>query len=154
MLRLSKMTDYAVVVMGEMARRPQDTMTATGLAERTSLPAPTVQKILKLIARDGLAASIRGAAGGYRLARPAAEISMADVIAAIDGPIALTECVDGAPHACGVGQVCAMRGNWDRVNRAVQSALESVSLADMSQPAGAWALPPAERRPPLAVAAD
>lgn len=154
MLRLSKMTDYAVVVMGEMARRPQETMTATGLAERTSLPAPTVQKILKLIARDGLAVSIRGAAGGYRLARGAAEISVADVIAAVDGPIALTECVDGAPNACGVGQVCAMRGNWDRVNRAVQSALESVSLADMAQPAGIWALPPTAAKPPLAVAAD
>jgi FeS assembly SUF system regulator len=154
MLRLSKMTDYAVVVMGEMARRPQETMTATGLAERTSLPAPTVQKILKLIARDGLAVSIRGAAGGYRLARGAAEISVADVIAAVDGPIALTECVDGAPNACGVGQVCAMRGNWDRVNRAVQTALESVSLADMAQPAGIWALPPTAAKPPLAVAAD
>jgi len=154
MLRLSKMTDYAVVVMGEMARRPQETMTATGLAERTSLPAPTVQKILKLIARDGLAVSIRGAAGGYRLARGAADISVAEVIAAIDGPIALTECVDGAPNGCGVGQVCAMRGNWDRVNRAVQSALESVSLADMARPGGVWALPAGPARPPLAVAAD
>lgn len=153
MLRLSKMTDYAVVALGEMARRPAETMTATALAERTGLPAPTVQKLLKLLARDGIVASIRGAAGGYRLARPAEAVSVAEIIHAVDGPIALTECVDGAGGACGVEGVCSMRGNWDRVNRAVRSALMSVSLADMAQPAGPWAVPAAGAAA-LAVAAD
>ncbi|HZH25880.1 MAG TPA: SUF system Fe-S cluster assembly regulator [Azospirillaceae bacterium] len=133
MLRLSKLTDYAVVVMTEMLRTPTAVMTAGELAARTGLPAPTVQKILKLLAKDGLMASTRGASGGYALARPAAHISVADIIAAVDGPIALTDCVGGAEGCC-VEELCPMRGNWDKVNRAVRAALEGVSLADMASP--------------------
>jgi FeS assembly SUF system regulator len=134
MLRLSKLTDYAVVLMGEMARRPDAMTTAAELTSRTGLPAPTVQKLLKLLARDGLMQSVRGAAGGYRLARGADAISVAEIIAAVDGPIALTDCVGGLDGACGVEELCPMRGNWDKVNRAVQAALQSVTLADMSVP--------------------
>jgi FeS assembly SUF system regulator len=132
MLRLSKLTDYAVVLMGEMARRPGAITTAAELTARTGLPAPTVQKLLKLLARDGLMASVRGAAGGYRLARAADGISVAEIISAVDGPIALTDCVGGGDGSCGVEDLCPMRGNWDKVNRAVQAALQSVTLADMA----------------------
>ncbi|MBB6253984.1 FeS assembly SUF system regulator [Nitrospirillum iridis] len=128
------MTDYAVVVMTTMSQGEGGTHTATSLAERTGLPAPTVAKILKLLARDGLMASHRGAAGGYSLARDPDDINVAQIIAAIDGPIALTDCVDGAEGACGVQSLCPRRGNWDRVNRAVRTALEGVSLTEMSQP--------------------
>jgi FeS assembly SUF system regulator len=134
MLRLSKLTDYAVVLMGEMARRPGAMTTAADLTARTGLPAPTVQKLLKLLARDGLMTSVRGAAGGYRLSRSAHAISVAEIIAAVDGPIALTDCVGGGDGTCGVEELCPMRGNWDKVNRAVQAALQSVSLSDMSAP--------------------
>jgi len=134
MLRLSKLTDYAVVVMTEMLRAPVAVMTAGELAARTGVPAPTVQKILKLLARDGLMVSTRGASGGYALARPAAHISVADIIAAVDGPITLTDCVGGAEGCCDVEGLCPMRGNWDKVNRAVRAALEGVSLADMALP--------------------
>jgi FeS assembly SUF system regulator len=143
MLRLSKLTDYAVVLMGEMARRPGAITTAAELTSRTGLPAPTVRKLLKLLAREGLMASVRGAAGGYRLARGAGAISVAEIIAAVDGPIALTDCVGGHDGACGVEELCPMRGNWDKVNRAVQAALQSVTLADMSVP-----VPPASARAP------
>ncbi|MDZ5646185.1 SUF system Fe-S cluster assembly regulator [Nitrospirillum sp. BR 11828] len=134
MIRLSKLTDYAVVVMTAMMQGDGGPHTAVSLAERTGLPAPTVSKILKLLARDGLMASHRGAAGGYRLARAPDAINVAQIIAAIDGPIALTDCVEGAPGACGVESLCPRRGNWDRVNRAVRGALEGVSLADMARP--------------------
>jgi len=136
MIRLSKLTDYAVVLLTAMGRPETDggagMHTATSLADRTAVPAPTVQKILKLLARDGIVVSTRGAAGGYSLSRPADAISVASIIQAVDGPIALTDCVDGQEGSCGVERLCPMRGNWDRVNKAVRAALEQVSLADMA----------------------
>ncbi|WP_119678971.1 SUF system Fe-S cluster assembly regulator [Indioceanicola profundi] len=139
MIRLSKLTDYAVVVLTEMTRVEPGTgkpavFTAPALADRTAAPVPTVQKVLKLLARDGIVVSTRGAAGGYSLARPADRISVAEIITAIDGPIALTDCVDGGEGSCGVQPLCPMRGNWDKVNRAVRTALDGVSLADMAVP--------------------
>ncbi|HYE52346.1 MAG TPA: SUF system Fe-S cluster assembly regulator [Azospirillaceae bacterium] len=134
MIRLSKLTDYAVVVMTTMMRSDSAMHTAASLADRTGLPAPTVSKLLKLLAKEGLLASHRGAAGGYSLARAPREITVAAVIQAIDGPIALTDCVDGAEGACGVESLCPRRGNWDKVNQAVRRALEGVTLADMAEP--------------------
>ena len=133
MLRLSKMNDYAVVVLGHMAARA-GLATAPEVAEATGLPAATVSQVLKKLAHAGLVVSQRGAHGGYSLGRTPAEISVADLVEALEGPVALTACVDGAEGGCGVETSCPMRGSWDRVNGAIRAALESVTLADMLAP--------------------
>ena len=134
MLRLSRMTDYAVVILTQMGRDPRALHTTQQLADSTAVPAPTVAKLLKMLVRDGLAVSHRGAAGGYSLTRSPENIAVAEVIAAVDGPIALTACVDGATGSCTVEHLCPLRGNWNKVNSAVRNALEQVSLADMMAP--------------------
>jgi FeS assembly SUF system regulator len=142
MLRLSKLTDYAVVVLirlGECDRegRALDgapcVQTSPGLSAGTGVPEPTVAKVLKSLATAGLVSSHRGARGGYRLVRPLEAISVADVIAAVDGPIALTACVDGSTACCDVSSVCAVKGRWDLVNEAMLRSLHAISLADMRQ---------------------
>lgn len=130
MIRLSKLTDYAIVVMSEMAR-DGGTLTVPCLADRTGVPAPTVAKVLKALAPAGLMTSQRGASGGYTLCRPATAISIAEIITALEGPIALTACLEGADAQCGVESLCPMRGGWEKVNRAIRTALEEVTLADM-----------------------
>ncbi|MGH7118909.1 MAG: SUF system Fe-S cluster assembly regulator [Acetobacteraceae bacterium] len=130
MLRLSKLTDYAVVVLVRLSQRA-GIETSPGIAQGTAIPEPTVAKVLKILASRGLVRSQRGARGGYRLARPLAEIAIADVIAAVDGPIALTACVDGASAGCDVLEVCPVRGRWDPVNAAIREALAAISLEDM-----------------------
>lgn len=142
MIRLSKLTDYAIVVMSEMARRLDTVHTVSQLADRTGVPAPTVAKLMKTLTPAGLMTSHRGAAGGYALSRPAESISIADIVTALDGPIALTACVEGAGEECGVERLCPMRGNWEKINRAIRGALEQVSLADMMVPP--WLPPPGE----------
>jgi FeS assembly SUF system regulator len=136
MIRLSKLTDYAIVVLTEMARSGTDaTFPVHTLALRSSVPEPTVAKLMKALTRGGIVQSSRGTAGGYRLSRAAADISMADVVSALEGPIALTDCVGGHDDTgCQVERLCAVRGNWDRINNALISALASVSLAEMSAP--------------------
>ena len=131
MLRLNRITDYAIVVLAQMAREPERLATAPHLAQDPTVPLPTVSKVLKDLAREGVLVSERGAHGGYRLARPPAEITVLEIIRALEGPVSLTACVDGTEGNCGVESLCPMRGNWDRVNRAIRAALESVSLADM-----------------------
>ena len=134
MLRLSKMNDYAVVVLAHMAARPGALVTAPEIAEATGLPATTVSQVLKKLANARLVVSHRGAHGGYALERKPADISVASLVEALEGPVALTACVDGAEGCCGVEAMCPMRGSWDRVNAAIRSALDSVSLADMLLP--------------------
>ncbi|PJK31677.1 SUF system Fe-S cluster assembly regulator [Minwuia thermotolerans] len=142
MMRLSKMTDYAVVMMGHMGQSTGRVFAATQIADGTGVPQPTVSKLLKELARGGLLVSIRGAQGGYRLDRTPDEITVAEIVQALEGPIALTACVDGADDSCHVESFCGMRGNWNKVNNAIRTALESVTLADMAvQP---MAFPPAE----------
>ena len=146
MLRLSKLTDYAVVVLVRLAQRGEETdavQTSPGIAGAIGIPEPTVAKVLKALAGAGLVASQRGARGGYRLMRPLAGIPVADVIAAIDGPIALTACVDGAQASCETSRLCPVAGRWDPVNDAIQSALGAITLADMQDAA----IPRAFRRP-------
>lgn len=132
MLRVSKLTDYAVVVLarlaGDGAMQP-----SPALAALTGVPEPTVAKVLKSLGTAGLVASQRGARGGYRLMRPLEAISVADVIAAVDGPIALTACVDGGHAACDVSTLCAVKGRWDLVNDAIRQALTAITLADMRE---------------------
>ncbi len=132
MFRLNRLTDYAVVVMTRMTDRPDDVHTAPQIATDTGIPLPTVAKLLNALARESLVLSHRGAAGGYTLGRPAEEVSVAEIIQAMEGPIALTACVEGSGHHCEVECLCPMRGNWDQVNQAIHDALSAVTLADMA----------------------
>jgi FeS assembly SUF system regulator len=134
MIKLGKLTDYAVVLLRQMATDPAVVHTAPRLSERTGLPDPTVAKVLKILGRAGILRSQRGAAGGYGLARGAAVITVAEIITAMEGPIALTECVSTSLSSCSVETLCPMRGGWEKVNLALRTALESVTLADMMQP--------------------
>lgn len=132
MMRLSKLTDYAVVMMVHMGQTDGRVFSAAQIAEETGVPAPTVAKLLKELARADLLISIRGANGGYRMDRTPEEVSIAEVVQALEGPIALTACVDGADDNCTVESLCGMRGNWNKVNTAIRTALEGVSLAEMA----------------------
>lgn len=132
MLRISKLTDYAILAMVELAR-DGGILSAQRLAERTEVETPTVSKVLKLLAQSGLVISTRGANGGYRVARKAGEINVAEIIAAIEGPIAMTEC-SVEQGLCHVEHNCSMRSNWQRISLAVARALEEVSLAEMTMP--------------------
>ncbi len=134
MLRLNRLTDYAVVVLTQMARRPDCLASAQHIADQGSLPLPTVAKLLNGLARAGIVASHRGATGGYALGRPASEITVADIVQALEGPIALTACVEGSSDPCEVSSLCPMAGNWNKVNQAIRGALASVTLADMVMP--------------------
>ncbi len=132
MLRISKLTDYSIVILSFMAK---DTgkLTAIEIASATGIALPTVSKILKLLVNTGVLASIRGARGGYGLAGEPHKISVATVINAMEGPIALTEC-SISQQGCEQASGCDIHGNWSVINRTIQSALESVTLADMIRP--------------------
>ncbi|MDE2581173.1 MAG: SUF system Fe-S cluster assembly regulator [Rhodospirillales bacterium] len=151
MLRLSKLTDYAVVVLVRLGQPDaagdacRDVQTSPCIAAATGIPEPTVAKVLKTLASGGLVGSQRGARGGYRLLRPLDAIPIADVIAAIDGPIALTACVEGSGNGCSTESLCPVRGRWDPVNAAIQDALGAITLADMQEAA----IPRAFRIPAL-----
>ncbi|NIP74258.1 MAG: SUF system Fe-S cluster assembly regulator, partial [Gammaproteobacteria bacterium] len=125
-------TDYAVVVLTQMTQNPDEVRTAPQIAQGTGVPLPTVAKLLNGLAHERLIASHRGAAGGYMLNRPAETITVAEIIQALEGPIALTACVEGAASGCEVESLCPMRGNWNRVNEAIHRALSEVTLADMA----------------------
>ena len=142
MLRLSKLTDYAVVVLVRLSSG-QNVQTSPGIAAATGIPEPTVAKVLKALAGGGLVASQRGARGGYRLLHPLAAIPVANVIAAIDGPIALTACVEGGAGGCEAEHLCPVRGRWDPVNDAIVEALTAITLADMQRSALPRAFRPA-----------
>ena len=147
MIRLSRLTDYAVSLLARMAGPEPVALTvwaASDLAERSGLPLPTVAKIFKQLARAGIVEARRGALGGYRLARPATGITIAAIVEAMDGPIALTDCAEGIEGGCRVESLCAMNGNWVKINAAVRHALAAVSLADMTGlPSLIHASPPA-----------
>lgn len=133
MLRLSRLTDYAVVVLARMGEGGETPLqSAPGLAARTGLPEPTVAKVLKILAQAGIVEGLRGARGGYRLAKPLAAIPLAEVIVAFDGPIALTACVDGGTGHCESEALCPVRGRWDPVNTAIRSALENITVAALA----------------------
>ncbi len=133
MLRLSKLTDYGTAVMTVLARRPGTVCNASEISQMTHVSLPTVSKILKALARQELVESTRGAHGGYRLARTPAEISMAEIITALEGPIALTECAT-ASSQCTIESRCGVRSNWQKINIAVRDALQGISLAEMTYP--------------------
>jgi len=133
MLRISKLTDYATVIMADLAGRDGECCSSPVVAESTRLEAPTVAKVLKTLARAGLIESVRGVNGGYRLSQPASSISVAAIIRAMEGPIALTEC-GLEPGRCSREHDCHLKGNWQRIGETVERALETLSLADLSSP--------------------
>jgi FeS assembly SUF system regulator len=133
MLRIAKLTDYATGLTVQLARSPGRQVSAQQLSLEMGLPLPTVAALLKRLGRAGLVSSARGVGGGYCLARAPRDISVADVISAIEGPVALTECALGSGR-CAVESACATRANWQVISRAVQVALDAVSLADMTAP--------------------
>lgn len=131
-MRLSNLADYAVVMLAAAARCPAGRSTATALAEETGVPLPTVQKLVGRLAAAGLLVSSRGTGGGFRLARAADRISLADIVEAVEGPIALTACVEQGRHDCGLDHHCQVRPHWGAVNDAMRGALAGVSLASLS----------------------
>jgi FeS assembly SUF system regulator len=133
-MRLSSLADYAVVMMSAAARHCGATcrLNATMLAEETGLPLPTVQKLVSRLSAAGLVESARGTGGGFRLSRPPAAISLADIVEAIEGPIAMTTCVDAERHDCAVDGSCRVKAHMPDVNSAVRGALAGVSLATLS----------------------
>lgn len=132
MIKLGKLTDYAIVVMGHLSREGSDAArSAHYLSEMTGLPEPTVAKVLKSLAQAGLVESLRGSAGGYRLSRPAAYITAADVITALEGPIAIVSCANGSGEDCKLEATCPAKNHWVPVNEAIQRALQAVYLTDL-----------------------
>ena len=133
MIRLTKLTDYGIVLMTHLAVYQDRRWNAADLASETQLPAPMVSKILKHLVRAGLLDSKRGALGGYRLQKNAAQVSVVDIIAALDGPIALTECSDETTDECSYEAICRVRSHWQRINTALKEALMSVTLEEMAR---------------------
>jgi len=131
MLRISKLTDYATVLLAELSRRPDACVSASLLAESTGLEMPTVSKVLKMLAKAGVVNSLRGVNGGYRLAKRPSDITVAAIVRAMEGPIALTECAL-EPGLCSYESNCHLRGHWHQIGQAVEGALENLSLADMA----------------------
>jgi FeS assembly SUF system regulator len=136
MLRITKQTDYGIVLLSRLATQPGRLFNAPELAAELQLPLPTVSKILKLLARDGVLASHRGVKGGYSLARPPEGITVAEVIESLEGPIAMTECIDDSPSvgSCQQEGHCALQANWQVINRAVRQALQGITLRDLAAP--------------------
>ncbi len=131
MIRISKLTDYATVLLARLAAQPQSQFTSAQLAAGSHLATPTVSKLLKQLQRGGLVASTRGAHGGYRLARPAGEITAAQILDAMEGPMALTDCARHE-HQCGIESTCGVGRAWQRVNVAIRRSLQEISLLDLA----------------------
>ena len=142
MLRLSKLTDYAVVVLVQLSQGAA-CQTAPGIARATGVPEPTVSKVLKALSAAQIVTSQRGSRGGYSLSAPARSIDVAAVVTAIDGPIALVACVEGSGLDCEAQGQCPVRGRWDVVNTAIRTALSAITLADLAR----GARPPARVAP-------
>ena len=134
MFRLSKMTDYGVVVLGLLAGQRGRLLNAPEIAESTGLPGANVSQVLKTLAAAGVVASHRGARGGYELAREPEDITVRELVVAFEGPLAVTACVEGAEDNCSVEPLCLLAGGWEQVNSAIRSALDSVTLADLIRP--------------------
>ena len=133
-MRLSSMADYAVVTMSAAARHCGGARTSAGeLANETGLPLPTVHKLVSLLSKAGLLRSVRGAGGGLQLARPAAAITLADIVEAVEGPIALTSCVEHGKHDCALEGTCGVQPHWGMVNQAMRGALAGIPLTQLAQ---------------------
>ena len=132
MIKLSKMTDYAVVCLGMLARRPGSSMSATELSKETGLALYTVQKLLKLlVSKSDFIRANRGALGGYILNRNSSEISVVEIIEALDGPITLTSCVDKSESFCETSDICFLGGKWNKINEIIRKSLNDISLKEL-----------------------
>ncbi len=135
LLKITRQTDYAVVLLTRFAQEGRGRIhNARDLSGETGVPLPTCSKILKLLARQELLVSQRGVKGGYRLARDPSTITIAQVVAVMEGPVAITECVESAPGDCDKESWCPVRSNWQVINSAVQAALDGVTLERMTRP--------------------
>lgn len=136
-MRLSSMADYAVLTMTAASRHcGRARVNAAQLAEETGLPVPTVQKLVSRLSAAGLIRSARGAGGGLKLSRPAAAITLADIVEAVEGPIALASCVEQGRHDCTLEPCCTLRPHWPVVNQALRGALAGISLIQLAAPHG------------------
>ena len=131
-MRLSRLADYGTVVMGYMAGDPADLHTATAIAAAIGVAPPTVSKLLQLLSRKGLLVSLRGSRGGYRLSRRPESITVTEVVEAVEGTIALTEC-SGATCRCSVEPGCTVQRNWRQINRKLREVLDGVTVADLTR---------------------
>lgn len=134
MLRISRITDYGTMILVHLAGQEGRVCSASDVAIGTHVALPTVQKIMKLLARSGLIVSSRGADGGYSLGRPAGSISAADILQVLDGPVAITECSEADSH-CELESLCQVGGAWQKINKAIRVALDEITLADLARPA-------------------
>ncbi len=133
MLRIGKLTDYGTVLLVEMAHHPQDTYSAAALASRVHIPEPTVAKLLKQLTAGGILRSRRGKGGGYQLHLSPDQITLAQVLTVLEGPLAVTECSAGK-GLCQIEDNCAVRHNWQQINRAIYQGLDQLTLAAMTRP--------------------
>ncbi len=134
MIKLSKLSDYAIVVLSILAREQGRLMTAAGLSSASGIPEPTVAKVLKLLSKESVITSTRGVNGGYMLERDPTQISVTELITALEGPIALTACVEGSDDECGIESICPMSGKWQKVNATIKTALDGLPLSDLLIP--------------------
>ena len=133
-MRLTHLADYAVVMMTAAARRPASArLSATELSDETGVPLPTAQKLMQRLAAHGLLVGTRGSGGGYALARPVSAISLADIVEAVEGPIAMTQCADGVNHDCILDAHCRVKPHMGVVGEKVRGALGAVSLQELAQ---------------------
>jgi FeS assembly SUF system regulator len=130
MLRMSKLTDYGTMVLAQLAASQAGWTTAGQVADATHLGPPTVSKLLKCLVHAGLVVSSRGVQGGYALARPAAAITAAEILDALEGPVAITDC-SSSSGGCDLESYCRVGTAWQRINHSIRKALEGVSLADL-----------------------
>ena len=149
MIKLNKMTDYAVVCLGMLARNPGHSMSATELSKETGLTLSTVQKLLKLLMiKSELIIAQRGSQGGYILNKKSSDISVVQIIEALDGPISITACVDSSDNFCEVSNICFLGGKWNKVNEVIRNSLNDISLDDLLNPAGIFSIK-SEKKPML-----
>ena len=149
MIKLNKMTDYAVVCLGMLARNPGHSMSATELSKETGLTLSTVQKLLKLLViKSELIIAQRGSQGGYILNKKSSDISVVQIIEALDGPISITACVDSSDNFCEVSNICFLGGKWNKVNEVIRNSLNDISLDDLLNPAGIFPIK-SEKEPML-----
>ena len=130
MLRIGKLTDYAFVILQHLTQTPDQALSAHAIASLTGIPEPTVSKVLKILTRNGLIVSIRGAGGGYQLQKDAENISVLQIIEAMEGRVMMVECND-TDHTCTISNSCPLQGRWDPVNRVLRDTLQNWSLQDL-----------------------
>jgi FeS assembly SUF system regulator len=146
MLRISRLTDYGTMILAYLAQEPGRRSAASEVASATHVALPTVQKLLKVLARAGLVDSVRGADGGYALARPASNITAAEIVSVLEGPVAVTEC-SAESSECELESLCLVGDAWQKINQAICDALEGITLAELTASGALSRTTPTKSRP-------